>query len=314
MKITITLYFKLISLFCILTFCKNQHLQATEISPIIGLGQENFTFEVTEFDPNNKKRTLKFEPNIAGILKLGISAYGFGIGYSFRGAEKDTDINKGKTNFSDWQLGYNSKNWGVETFYQNYKGFYTESTNAIQTFSDLKFNHIGLTARYAIGDEEFSVGGLTDQSNEIKETSGKYYLLFGYDEHNMETNISLLQLENAGINSDFENLRALKSNDIKVGIGAGKYWVHQGQLYIGGMMDLLATYANYDYTTTTQSYSDHDLTTSVNIRLGLGYKDSNIRYGVSFAGDATTLLAPGKAIIRPSANKALLYVRFITEI
>ena len=62
---TKNLYLKLILSFCILSFCKIEYTQATEISPIIGVGQENFTFEVSEFDPTNKNKKLSFEPNMA---------------------------------------------------------------------------------------------------------------------------------------------------------------------------------------------------------------------------------------------------------
>ncbi|MGZ3690967.1 MAG: DUF4421 family protein [Pseudobdellovibrio sp.] len=313
-NMTKTLYFKLILSFCIFTFCKIRFAQATEISPIFGLGQEDFTFEVSEFDPNNKNRKLSFEPNIAGVVRLGVNAYGFGVGYSFRGSEKDIDPAKGKTDYSDLQLGYNSKNWGIESYYQSYEGFFTTSTSQIQTCPHLNLKRVGITARYALGDEEFSVGGITDQSSDITETSGKYYIIMGYDEHNLNTDVSLLQFENVGINMEFESLRVLKSNDFKTGFGAGKHWVFYDQYFVGGMVDILATYANYQYTSSTAGKStEHDLTTSTNFRLALGYKGSSFRSGLSLTSDATTLKATGNAYIRPSSNKLLLYVRYVTE-
>ena len=215
-------------------FISTSKANAVEVSPIFGIGQENFTFELSEFDPNDKNKKINFAPNIAGIAKLGINAYGFGVGYSFRGAEKDINQNKGTTKFDDWQLAYNSKNWGIETFYQTYTGFYTENTNAIQVNPNLTLRRIGITARYALGDEEFSVGALMDQTSRIKETSGKYYLIAGYDDHTLKTDSSLLIQENAGVDPTLESLRQLKANDLKFGVGAGKYWVFAESFFESG--------------------------------------------------------------------------------
>ena len=311
---TRVLYLVLISAFCIVTFCKNDYCQATEISPVFGVGQENFTFELNDFDPGDKRKTVKFEPNIAGITRLGVDAFGFGVGYSFRGSEKSTNPAFGKTQFDDWQLGYHAKNWGVETFYQVYTGFHTVNTAAIQVYPNLSFRHVGITARYSIGDEEFTVSGLMDQSVPVNSTSGKYYVLMGYDEHNFNTDTPLLQAENAGFNTGIENLRSLKSNDFKLGFGAGKYWLINDCFFFGGMFDVLATYANYKFESTTGKDTKSDVTGSYNARLAIGYKESNFRLGISLATDATVLKTPADTgVIKPSANKLLAYWRYFFD-
>ena len=304
---TTTLYLNLISLFCIITFCKIAFIQATEISPIIGVGQESFTFEVSDFGAGSK--TVKFEPNIAGVLRLGVNAFGFGLGYSFRGPDKDTNPLNGKTQFSDWQLGYNSNNWGIEGFYQTYDGFYTANTSAVQTYPNLSFKHYGLTTRYALEDSAFTVDGLMNQADEIKQTTGKVYVVFAMDQHQMLTDTSLLQNEYAGINTTIENLRSLKSDAVKFGVGGGKYWVSDERLFIGGLADLMSTYANYKYESTTGNSTDSDFTTSFNLKLSAGYSTPHFRTGISIAGDITTLKAGGQGNLKASANRVLIYIR-----
>lgn len=314
MRMTEILYRKLIVV-CILISCKIDVVQATElfepteISPIVGLGQENFTFELTDF--GIKERKVKFEPNIAGVFRMGINAYGFGIGYSLRGSEKDIDAQKGITRFSDWQLGYQAKNWGIDGYYQTYDGFYTSNTNVVQLFPQLSFKHFGISVRYAIGDEEFSVGALMDQSEKITETSGKYYLVGGVHQHELLTDSSLLQQEYAGLNPEIENMRSLKAVSVNLGAGVGKYWVFSHGFFAGALFDLIGTYANYDFTSTTGKNSDSDITASYNAKIAMGYTGSFFRSGVAFNGDVTRLKATDGGYINSSANRVLLYLRMV---
>ena len=312
MTITKILYLKLIALFCICTFCKITYVQATEISPLIGFGQENFSFEVSEFD--NTKKAIKFEPNIAGVTRLGLNAFGFGLGYSLRNSEKDTKPQNGKTQFTDWQLGYNAANWGIDTFYQIYEGFFTSNTNSIQTFPNVIFKHHGFNFRYALEDSEFSVGRITDQADAITQTSHKVYLVTGYSKHEMTTDVSILQQEHAGANTELEDLRSLKATSVKLGAGGGKYWVSDSRFFIGGLVDYVVTYTNYEYETTTLLSKTSDTTQSFNIKIGVGYAGEKFRAGISGIADATNLKTTGGALVRPSSNRFLLYFRYVFDL
>lgn len=294
----------------ILLVCKTTPVNATEISPLFGVGQENFSFDVAGVLPSD--RSIKFEPNMAGVTRLGVNAYGFGIGLGFRGSSQNLDSQKGSTDFFDLQLGYHQRNWGVDSFYQTYKGFYTSNTNAIQIFPDLVFKHYGLMGRFALSDSEFSVGGLTDQSEEISTTAGKYFAVGGFRYHDMETSGSLLQQENAGVNVEAENLRRVRVTSFNFGLGAGKYWVSSSRFFIGGLIDVLGTLGIYDYDLADGS-SNHSsyLTPSYDLKVGLGYAGEFFKTGVSFIADQTTLKTPGASFIRPSANRILIYLRWV---
>lgn len=311
MKITHNLYFKLILPVCILLVSRISQAQATEFSPIIGIGQESFNFEISDFDPGDKNKTVKFEPNIAGVTRLGINAFGFGIGYSFRGTEKSNDQRKGNTDFSDLQLGYHNKTWGVETFYQTYTGFYTSNTADIQSFSNLKFNHYAIVGRYSLQDSDFSVGAIVDQADEIKGDAGKLYLVGGAREHLMETDTSLLQQELAGINTEMESLRKLKAVSINLGLGYGHYWRYSNNFFTGVLGDLIVTYANYNFETTNTKISDSDTTLSYNIKLAGGYIESHYRFGLSINGDITTLKTTGRGFLKPTAGRTMIYLRYV---
>ncbi len=252
---------------------------------------------------------IKFEPNIAGVSRIGINAFGFGVGYSFRGGRKNLDPAKGSTDFFDLQLGYNTKDWGVDSFYQTYKGFYTSNTQQIQTYPNLLFTHYALTGRYALTASEFSVGGLLDQSENITATASKYYVVGGIRYHRMETDVSLLQAENAGLNPELENLRKLKVTSLNAGLGAGKYWVSARRFFFGVLLDLIGTVGSYTYENTTAATSATNASLSFNIKIGTGYSGETWKSGIGITGDTTSLKTPGATFIKPSAARALIYVR-----
>ncbi len=308
MKTTTHLYRSvraLLPVFSIFLFCKTLNATATEFSPLVGLGQESFSFGIADV----QKEDIKFEPNIAGVSRIGLNAFGFGVGYSFRGGGKDLDPQKGSTDFYDLQLGYNTKDWGIDSFYQTYKGFYTSNTVAIQTYQNLLFTHYALTGRYALNSSEFSTGGLLDQSEEIKATASKYYIVGGIRQHQMETDISLLQAENAGLNPELEQLRKLKATSVNIGLGAGKYWVSASKFFIGAVLDLVGTVGAYSYQNTTDSKSGTYPSLSSNVKIGLGYAGDTWKSGIGITADTTTLKTPGATFLKPSAARILIYVR-----
>lgn len=296
-----------LGIFIFLTLATSS-LKAAEFSPLFGIGQENFDFRIEDID--GPKSQIEYKPNMAGVSRIGINAYGFGIGYSFRGTD-ELDETKGKTDFFDLQIGYHTKKWGIDAFDQVYTGFYTTNTAQTQLYPDLKFQHYGLMGRYALNDSEFSVNGLLDQSENIKQTASKYYVVGGLRHHSMETPISLLQQDYAGFNLQLENLRKMSVNSLNVGLGAGKYWVSEGHFFIGALLDLLGTYGMYTYEDvnldkTSSSY----MTLSFNLRLGLGYAGETYKFGLGVTGDTTTLKTPGIGFIKPQAIRSLFYIRF----
>ncbi len=305
---TFNLYLRLIGF--ILLFCGITPAHATEFSTLLGLGQENFGFTVESFGLGDQN--IAFEPNMAGLSRLGLSYGDYSVGTSFRSSSAELNPEKGKTTFFDIQLGYHNRKWGVDTFYQTYTGFFIANTNLIQVYPDLKFQHYGIMARYALNDSDFSVASLMDQSDEIKKSAGKYYLVSGLRQHIMETSTSLLQAENAGMNTELENLRKMKVFSYNAGIGAGKYWVSDNHFFIGAVLDLIGTLGFYDFEDTTQvkektSYG----TLSYNAKVGFGYAGQTFRAGASLAADLTTLRTPGKAYIKPTAQRTLFYLRIV---
>ena len=258
---------------------------------------------------------MKFEPNISGVSRFGVSINDFNLGFGISGSAQEIDLRKGTTSFLDLQLGYQKKNWGVDVFYQTYKGFYSESTQNIQLYPDLKFQHYGLMLRYALNESEFSVNGLVDQSDQVTTTAGKYYIVSGFREHAMENPTSLLQQDYAGGNPELEDLRKLNVTSFNLGVGTGKYWVSDSKFFVGGLADALVTFGLYhlesQHGVVSETNRSSYATLSYNLKLGLGFSGDSFKTGLSLANDVTTLKTPGASYLRPSAVRLLLYIRLV---
>lgn len=257
---------------------------------------------------------MQFEPNISGVSRLSASAFGYSLGYSFRGSRKDLDPALGSTQFSDWQLGYQAHNWGVDVFYQTYKGFYSKSTTLTQLHPDLLFQHYGLMGRFAMNESEFTVSGLYDQSEPIQNTAGKWYLMGGFHQYRMSSPISLMQQDYANVNPELENLRSLVSSSLNFGVGAGKYWVNDSHLFFGVLADIFLTYGLYDYRyASEETLHSSYMTLSYDFKVGMGYAGEKFRFGLGTSADLVTLRTSRESSFQSVSARALVYLRYVFD-
>lgn len=297
----------IIKILVMVLLCPLLAVAGEPISPLFGAGQENIELGLSDIHADKKQ--IKYRPNITGITRVALTAYGLTVGASFRSTE-DLDPQYGTTKFSDYQIGYDNHKWGIDATYQVYKGFYTTDTAQTQLFPDLRLQQYGLLGRYALEESDFSVGALMTQADEITKTSGKYYVVGGLRQHVLENDISLLQQDYIGVNADLEALRKMKVTSLNVGVGAGKYWVSDSRFFVGGLIDILGTYGFYKYT----DLKDVDdmaqkASLSFNVKAGFGYAGEIYKVGFSVAGDSTTLLTPGSSFMTPQALRVMIYLR-----
>ena len=310
-----TIFFKS-SLFITFLVCASPASQATEISPLFGVGQDNFIFKIQSLAGGIKE--IEYEPNIPSLVRIGLSALGYGISYSIRSGGGELNQNYGKTDFTDFQLGYHNENWGIDGFYQTYKGFYVKNSgdfsgnnSAPYLKPDLEFNHYAISARWARDNQGgFILSSLLSQSDQLKKTAGTYYLLGSYKYYSLINGATILPPTLTGINNDVESIRKMQVDTLNVGFGAGKYWVSSNYWFIGGCLDLIATYGMYKYTREPVSFDTSSyMTTSYNLKLGAGYSGDHFRTGISLNGEITTLKAAQSSYLVASSNQIMAYIR-----
>jgi len=301
-----------------LSFCLIAQASATEkVSPYVGLGSDMFAFTIDSFSTGQKE--LDYEPNIPGLTRVGVSAYGLGASLSTRGSEKDLEATKGESEFFDFQIGYHNTKWGADIYVQDYEGFYLKNSDDVggtsdyYLFPDVKFQHYGLMGRYALDNNGFSISALLNQSDEITKSAGSYFLIGGFRQHSFETENTLIPAPLQGINVNMDNLRKLSVHTLNLGAGAGKYWVSSNKLFVGVVIDAMGTFGLYKYTLTTDERSSDYGTLSVSAKFGAGYAGKKWRSGLSAYTDSTTLQALDRTYIKPQAMAFLIYLRYVFD-
>lgn len=276
-----------------------------------------FLFSIDSFSSSHK--TLDYEPNIPGLTRFGLSAYGLGASISLHSPREELDRDKGESDFFDFQVGYHNTKWGADLYVQNYKGFYLKNssdvggTSTYHLFPDLEFNHYGIMGRYALYNNGFSISGLLNQSDEIKKTAGSYFLVGGVRQYTLDTESSMIPTPLQGTNTEMDNLRKLSVNTLNLGFGAGKYWVSASQFFVGLVFDVSGTYGLYKFKLTNDDYTTDYSTLSYSVKIGAGYAGKKWRSGISAYSDATTLQGLDRTYIKPQASAFMLYVRYVFD-
>lgn len=297
--------------------CLSPKIVATEISPLFGIGQDNFSFQIQGLSENTPE--VQYEPNIPGLSRVGLSAYGFGISWSFRNSVGQLKETQGKTNFTDFQLGYHNDRFGLDGFFQTYKGFYVLNSADFSGSSDTPFllpditvKHYAVTGRLARDNQGgFVLSDLLTQTEQIKKTAGTYYLIGGIRFYGFESIDTMLPPTLLGLNSDVESIREMQVHIGNLGVGAGKYWVSDSNFFLGGCLDLVGSFGLYKYTYSPTRVSDGSYgTISYNIKFGAGYSGEHFRSGASINIETSSLKAAQNSFIRASSNQVLAYVRW----
>ena len=274
-----------------------------------------FTFNLNELGQNTN--TIEYEPNIPGLTKLGLSYDGLGASVSFRSDVKELDPQKGNSQFFDLQLSYHNARWGLDTYYQKYTGFYIKNSNqfgktdgSYYLMPDLDFAHYGAMARYALTPSDFSLSALMNQSDNITQSAGQYFIVGGIQQYRLSSDQSIIPATLQNRNPDMDNLREIKTTSLNLGAGAGKYWVSESHFFIGALMDIIGTFGTYKYKLTTTDLQSSYGTISYNLKVGLGYAGQNWKTGLSFYNDVTTVKALNNSYLKPLAGSLLVYLRY----
>lgn len=274
-----------------------------------------FTFTLNELGQNTN--TIEYEPNIPGLSKVGLNYDGFGAAISLRNSAKELNTQKGHSQFIDVQLNYHNTIWGIDLYYQKYSGFFIKNSNQLGQnngsfflLPDLNYAHHGIMGRYSLTKSDFSLSGLMNQSDNVKETSGQYFVAGGIQQYRLDSDQTIVPTSLLGRNEDMDKLRELRTISLNLGLGAGKYWVSDSHYFIGTLLDVIGTLGLYDYKLTDKTLHSSYATISYNLKVGLGYAGESWKYGLSFYNDVTTVKGLNHSYLKPLAGSLLLYLRY----
>jgi hypothetical protein len=148
--------------------------------PVLKQRSTSFVLQSTQ-DTHQK---LTYRPNVT--YHAGAGAYVFGLGIQFVLAlpQSSASIEKyGKSDAVDLQANILGKNWGIDLFTQNYKGYYIEDPNQpvppgapFPTRTDVRTWNTGITGAYYFDKRRFSIRSTYNYFERQLKSAGSFLL------------------------------------------------------------------------------------------------------------------------------------------
>lgn len=253
--------------------------------------------EMTIEDKNRTGKRIIFVPNSPSRTYIGVSHRWIGgsVSWAMPRSNEENRI-RGSTKSNDWQFRFNFKNWQVETFYQQYKGYYIENTSDFQPHSegmsylqapDLSNESTGLSISYVTHPETFSMSAAFDQNATQMESGWSWIFSGAAGHHRFDTPASLVPTTETGTYGDFELVRAARLYSVLAGAGAGGTLVISGPWYLSGVLVYKVGIENQSVTRTDKITANSVQASGHSIKIGFGYNGDRALFGMGIHASGT---------------------------
>ncbi len=240
--------------------------------------------------------TLKYKPNVALSLGPGFGYKWFGIDLSLISVGKKSDTIYGKTQKIDIQTHLYLKRFIADFVLQDYQGFYHEPLKLKDTTKiilqhttirpDIHLQSIGGSIMYFTNYKRFSFKSTFSQTEFQKKSAGTW--AFGLDCHYLYIFADSSMIDKS-YKPYFDSLTYYKSiYTLNIGVIGG--YVHTFTLH--RWFTTLSLLVGFDGKKELYTFEDNivhkdtiNLSTKIQLRLGLGYNSNRVYFGLNFVGD-----------------------------
>ncbi|HYG00901.1 MAG TPA: DUF4421 family protein [Chryseosolibacter sp.] len=261
--------------------------------PVLKQRSLNFELEKESGDPG----VVTFKPNNTFSFGLGLYLFevGFELAFAIPLEEKSIDL-YGESAARDVQLNLLGKKWGLDAFYQRYKGFYvTDSRVDVPSGTpypqrpDVSTRNVGLTGSYVFNHQRFSFRSAYNFSERQVFSKGSVIVLSSINGFRLNADSSILntsQRENFGEDIAFTNLKFTSFSiapgytyslvfqsfflNAALAVGPAQHWI----LYKPELSGQKQT---------------HELNSFIAARISLGYNGERLFGGVSFVSQGSNV-------------------------
>ncbi len=258
------------------------------------LKQRSQGFEMKSLaDPKNKLNYKSNKP-----YGLGMGMYLFDVALEITVAvplaEKSKSI-YGESTARDLQINAIGKKWGVDAYFQRYKGFYIvdPKTKVLpnQPYpqrADIQTRNIGLTGNYVFNNKKFSFRSAYTYAERQLRSNGSFILfgsLSGFKVFGDSAIIDDKHAANFGSNS---NIRKIKTTTLGVAPGYAYNLIYKG-FFLNATLAIGPAH-NWLFSQTEDGATKNDIkfSTFLAARIGLGYNGDNFFGGLSFVNQGRT--------------------------
>ncbi len=261
-------------------------------------------------------KLIDYLPNNSNNYGIDVSYdnFGFGLNNKIPGSEKNEDT-RGKTDSDDYQVYYYSRKFGVDLFYQKYKGFYSKlGENSLiegEVRSDMKMLNTGMNAYYIFSDN-FSLKAAFKQSENQKKTAVTFLLGASTSYFTIDSDRSLMPLDYDSAPGKHAGYRGGKYLNFAVMPGIGIIYLPESYMYMtffalmgGGVSYAKSRTGEGEDAKTTDIYK-------VNAKYSIGFNTVSFYIGSSIILDFTvTSQFTGSTV---KVGSGLMFLEFYTGV
>jgi hypothetical protein len=254
--------------------------------------QRSLSFELEKRD---RTETLTYRPNNTYSLGVGFYVFelGFELGFAVPIDEKKT-ATYGKSRSRDWQFNAYGKKWGLDAFYQKYKGFYiSDKVNpvaanaAFPQRSDIVSRNFGITGNYVFNDEKFSFRSIYNFSERQLFSAGSFLAFAAINSFKLSADSSIIDTKQEVIFGKNVSFKDLSYTSISIAPGY-TYSLIFKNFFINGSLALGPSQHWIKYRLEAgDEKTDATINTFVATRIGIGYNGDKLFGGVAFVSQGS---------------------------
>ncbi len=264
----------------------------------------------TSFQPSvGGAPILKFQPNVPTKTFLGMGYGPFGASVGWVGVQDPTTANQfGSTNSSDYQFRLYLRKINIESFIQNYQGYYLYNTgDAVAGYNsnsprllypNMQSQHYGVVVTYKFSSEQFSSSAAFDQYERQLSSGGSWLVNASIDYFNFSNNATFVPAGLTGQYNGFQNVYGGNILTYSQGFGYGYNWVLLQRWFLAAqaMVNIGPSYENYNYSGNITASNSGFNGAQTHGKLALGYNGEKFCASARVSLDSVSAPFPGVSV------------------
>jgi len=257
---------------------------------------EKVPTNITEQEEERYTDTITYEPNslVNGGMRISYLGFGFSFTRTLDQSARDKEV-YGETEYSDYQIYYYGRKFGVEVFYQKYEGFYLDDSDTFslkkgdpETIrSDLSVATGGFNIFYVFSDN-FSFKAAFSQLERQNAFDWSFLLMLSGIRFTINSDYSLIPENQESLYGDDAGFTGGTFTAVGISPGIGITKPFSNYCYITAALFLGTGYMHKRYDVAIGERVKHESFIKANIKLGAGYNGTTWFFGFSFLADESS--------------------------
>ena len=263
------------------------------VYPVFRQGSLNF-----ELAKSDRSAALKYKPNNTYSVGVGFYLFEVGLEFGFAIPLKEKSLERyGESKSRDIQANLLAKRWGVDIFFQKYRGFYLvdddnlpEQDAPYPQRPDISTKNFGLTGHYVFNNQKFSFRSAYNFSERQLYSKGSFLLVAGINTFRVSADSSVVnhtrQIDFGG-DVDFTRLRYTT-----FAIAPGyTYNMTYKNFFLNTTLCIGPSHhwINYDLENNGQVHNGLDVNSFIAARVAIGYNGYRMFGGISFISQGSSV-------------------------